>query len=274
MATVDTTTGTYLANLFSPQVIGDMIDVKLFNAIKLAPLARVYNNLQGRPGNVVTLPYYNSIGTATVVAEGADIPITQLVEQTKPVTIHKVGKGVQLTDEAVLSGYGDPIGEAVTQITMAIADAVDNELLAALAGNTVNVHAAATSGSVTADDIADALTKFGEDLDGPKVLLINPAGYAAFRKADDWLPASEIAAETLIRGTVGMIHGCQVVVTNRIAATAPYEIVKPGALAIYTKRDTLVETDRDIVNKSTVITADRHFATYLLDPSKAIKITY
>lgn len=274
MATVDTTYGTYLTNLFNPQVIGDMIDVKLFNAIKLAPLARVYNNLVGRPGNTVTLPYYTSIGTATVVAEGTDIPITKMVETTKTVTVIKVGKGVQITDEAVLSGYGDPIGEAISQIAMAIADQVDVKLLAALAGNVTNVFTSTSTTTISADDIADALTLFGEDIDGDKVLLCSAAAYANFRKADDWLPASEIAAETLIRGTVGMIHGCQVVVTNRIGAADPLEIVKPGALALYTKRDTLVETDRDIVNKSTVITADRHFAAYLLNPAKAIKVAY
>ena len=50
-------------------------------------------------------------------------------------------------------------------------------------------------------------------------------------------------------------------------------IVKPGALAIYMKRDTLLETDRDIINKSTVMTVDKHYVAYLYDASKAIKIT-
>jgi hypothetical protein len=39
------------------------------------------------------------------------------------------------------------------------------------------------------------------------------------------------------------------------------------------KRDTLLETDRDIINKSTVMTVDKHYVVYLYDASKAIKIT-
>ena len=70
MSAVSTTNGTYLANLFNPQVVGDRIEKKLFDYIRFAPLARVYNNLVGRPGSTVTLPYYNSIGAATAVCEG------------------------------------------------------------------------------------------------------------------------------------------------------------------------------------------------------------
>lgn len=272
MAQVDTSNGTYLTSLFNPQVVGDMLNVKLTDAIKLAPLATIYNNLEGRPGNKITLPYYSYIGNATEVAEGQDISISKLEEQTKEVTIKKFGKGVQITDEAVLSGYGDPIGQATTQMALAIASAIDNDLLAALDGNSV-VHS--ISAALTPDDIADALIKFGEDIDGDKVILVDPTAYATLRKTDAWIPNTEVGADMIIRGMVGMVHGCQVVVTNRIKASGQktnFHIVKPGALAIYTKRDVLVEVDRDIINKSTVMTADKHFATYLLDASKAVRI--
>lgn len=59
MATLDTSTGTYLSNLFNPQVVGDMLNVKLTDAIKLAPLAITDYTLQGRPGDTITLPYYS-----------------------------------------------------------------------------------------------------------------------------------------------------------------------------------------------------------------------
>lgn len=271
MPAVSTTNGTYLANLFNPQVVGDRINKKLFDYIRFAPLARVYNNLEGRPGSTVTLPYYNSIGAATLVGEGQDIPISQLTERTVSVTISKYAKGVQITDEAVLSAYGDPIGEAVDQIAQSIGQAYDNAMLAAM-GTSADANMTTAAAALTADGIASALTLFGEDIDGDKVILVSPAGYETIRKANGWIPGTEVAANLIIRGTVGMIHGCQVVVSNKlIAANASY-IVKPGALAIYNKRSILVETDRDIINKSTVITADRHAAVYVLDKSKLIKM--
>ena len=271
MSAVSTTNGTYLANLFNPQVVGDRIQKKLFDYVRFAPLARVYDNLEGRPGSTVTLPYYNSIGAATLVGEGQDIPISQLTESTVSVTISKYAKGVQITDEAVLSAYGDPIGEAVDQIAQSIAQAYDNAMLAAM-GTSASAGMTTAAAALTADGIASALTLFGEDIDGEKVILVNPAAYETIRKANGWIPGTEVAANMIIRGTVGMIHGCQVVVSNKLTTANCAYIVKPGALAIYNKRGILVETDRDIINKSTVITADRHAAVYVLDKTKLIKM--
>ena len=264
------TNATKLANLFNPQVVGDMIDKKLVDAIRFSPLATVDTTLVGRPGSKLTLPSYAYIGDASVVGEGEDIPVAQLTQSTAEVEIHKIGKGVQITDEAVLSGYGNPEEEAVSQILTALASQADKEMLAVLEGIGENMtHTGAAV--LSADNVADALVKFGEDIDGDKVLLCNAEDYNAIRKANDWVPASEIAANMVIRGSVGMVHGCQVVISNKLAGK-PAFIVKPGALRLILKRDTLVETDRDIVNKSTVITADKHSVAYLYDASKAIKI--
>lgn len=265
------TNATKLANLFNPQVVGDMIDKKLVDAIRFSPLATVDTTLVGRPGSKLTLPSYAYIGDASVVGEGEDIPVAQLTQSTAEVEIHKIGKGVQITDEAVLSGYGNPEEEAVAQILTALASQADKEMLAVLEGiGSEMTHTGATI--LSADNVADALVKFGEDIDGEKVLLCNAEDYNAIRKANDWVPASEIAANMVIRGSVGMVHGCQVVISNKLDGK-PAFIVKPGALRLILKRDTLVETDRDIVKKSTVITADKHAVAYLYDASKAIKIT-
>ena len=271
MSAVSTSYGTYLSNLFNPQVVGDRINKKLWDYVRFSPLARIDNTLEGRPGNTITLPYYNKSITAQVVNEGQDITLSQLTESTTTVTIKKIAAGCQITDEALLSAYGNPMDEAIDQIARAIADAVDNDMLAVMAAGADAAHTTAAA-ALTADGIASALTLFGEDIDGDKVILVSPAGYETIRKANGWIPGTEVAANLIIRGTVGMIHGCQVVVSNKlIAANASY-IVKPGALAIYNKRDILVETDRDIINKSTVITADRHAAVYVLDKSKLIKM--
>lgn len=275
MAQVDTTNGTYLSNLFRPQVVADLISTKLIDNIVFAPLARVDYTLQGRAGNTVTLPYYSYIGAASQVSEGYDIPIKQLTQNTTQVTIVKYGVAAQLTDEAVLSGYGDPVGEATTQITTSIADAVDNVLLAALAANSASAQNYKTSGStveLAPADIPLALAKFGEDNDGDKVLLVTPDFYAQLL-GENWIPASEIAANVKIRGTVGMAYGCQVMVSNRLKAGGSLYIVKPGALALFIKRDTMVEMDRDILNQSTVIAGSKLFAPYLLDPTKMIKLS-
>lgn len=264
--------GTYLEDLVNPQVMADMIDKKLVDAMRFAPLAVIDNTLVGKPGDTISLPSYSYIGDASTVAEGEDITISQLEADFVDATIHKIAKGVQITDEAVLSGFGDPVGEATDQIILSIASQNDNEMLGIL-GNIAGAMTYTCEDEVlSADDVNNALLKFGEDLDGEKVLLCSPADFAVLRKSSDWLPASEISAKIMVTGTLGEIYGCQVVVSNKLAVSGNLYIVKPGALRIFMKRDTLVETARDIVNKSTVITADKHEVCYLYDASKAIKM--
>ena len=279
MAQVNTSTGTYLSSLFNPQVVADLIDTKLTDNMVFAPLAMIDYTLQGRAGNTVTLPYYSYIGAASTVSEGYDIPISKLTQSTSSVTIVKYGKAVQITDEAVLSGYGDPLGEAAKQISLSLDDAMDNALLAALAANSASEQNYATSSSSVAlapEDIPLALAKFGEDNDGQKALLVTPDFYAKLvgqPASSNWIPASEIAANVKIRGAVGMAYGCQVVVTNRLVTSGNLYIVKPNTLAVFIKRGSMVETDRDILNQSTVLAGSILAAPYLLNPKGMIKLS-
>lgn len=275
MAQVNTTTGTYLSSLFNPQVVADLIDTKLTDNMVFAPLARIDYTLQGRAGNTVTLPYYSYIGMASQVSEGYDIGIRKLTQTTSSVTIVKYGVATQLTDEAVLSGYGDPIGEAATQIAVSLDDAIDNALLAALAANSASEQNYATSNSTTAlapADIPLALAKFGENIEGEKALIVTPDFYAKL-VGENWVPASEIAADIRIRGAVGMAYGCQVIISNRLTTAGNLYIVKPNALAVFIKRGTFLETDRDILNESTVVKGSILCAPYLLNPAGMIKLS-
>lgn len=318
-----TANATKLADLVNPQVVADYIDAKLINSIRFAPLAHIDNTLVGRPGDEVTLPQYTYVGAAQAVAEGTDIPIAKLSQSVRKVKISKVGRAIEFTDEALLSGYNNDIAtEAAKQVLVAINDKVETDLIAKMGTDATLTHTIA-SGTNASDGIADALTQFGEDLEGQKVLVIPPAFYAQLRKSNLWIPNTEVGANALIRGTIGMIHGCQVVTSNRLAGAVNatyaktsdqsvtsgktyyvpgvdnrwtvvenpvaadlgdyYEkttgtanlayIVKPDALAIFMKRDTLVEFDRDIISETNYIKASKLFAPYVYDQSKLIKVT-
>lgn len=264
---------TLLANLINPQVLSSMIEKKLVDNMRFSPLATIDSTLVGTPGSKVTLPQYAYIGDAATLAENTGLTPAQLTASSVDVPIHKIAQGVELTDEAILSGYGDPVGEATKQIILSMASEEDNEMLTTLS----NIGSAMThsTGATPKDtDIADALELFGEDIDGIKVVLVSPAVYTAMRKnTNQWVPASEIAANVAVKGVVGEYQGCQVMVSNKLKTSGDIYIVKPGALRIFMKKGVAVESDRDILKFTNVITASQHFATYLYDPSKAIKIT-
>lgn len=264
-------TMTKLTNMVDPEVMAQMISAELPNAIRFAPLARVDNTLVGRPGSTITVPKFKYIGDAEDVAEGTPIDLSLLETDVEDFTIKKAGKGVEITDEAALSGLGDPIGEGTKQLKMSIANKIDNDCLTALATTTLT-YSAGTAWDL--DTISNAMDVFGDEDTEPMVLIMNSKDASKLRKAvaGDWDRASDLGDNIIVNGTYGSVLGAQVVRSNKLAEGTAY-LVKAGALAIYMKRAVEVESDRDIINKTTVITADQHYGAHLYDESKAIKIT-
>lgn len=253
-----------LSNMINPEVLGAFLETKLVDAIKLSPLAVVGTELQGRAGNTLTLPTWQYIGDAADLAEGvADVPVS-LEAQSREITIKKASKAVEITDEALLSGYGNPADEIASQLLTSIASKVEADCFTALGTATLK-----QVGAVDADTVADALVKFGEDLDEEMFLFINPADYATIRKNANFSYVN--GQQMTIGGTVGFIFNCAVVVSNRVPAQSAL-IVKRGALGIELKRGVNVESDRDILRKTNVYSVDEHYVAYLRDASKVIKI--
>ena len=266
---------TKLANLVNPEVLAPIVTKKLVDNIRYAPLARIDTTLQGQPGDTITLPNFNYIGDAEVVAEGEDLPIRKLTSATAKVQIYKAGLAVEVTDESVLSGYGDPIGEAAKQIGVSIATKIDNDMITVLNGISIDMTKTIPE-TISSDGLADALTLFAEDLGSlPMVMPISPKQLAILRKSEGWLKATDIGAQIIMSGAVGALHGVQFVLSNKVVEAGgnfTNFIIQQGALALYMKRNVLLESDRDIIARSTVLAADQHYAPYLFDASKAIKV--
>ena len=252
---------TMLGNLIDPQVLANYIDVKMIDNIVFAPLAEVDATLQGAAGSVLYFPAYSYIGMASDLTEGSAISTVSLNASMVSVQIKEAGKGVEITDTAILSAYGNPVGEIGDQLVKAMADKVDVDFLTTMGGAaaTMTYSTSTSQAAITVQDISNSLELFGEDIDGRKSLLVSPKLYTAIRNTKDWAPASEFAAGALVRGAVGQIFGCDIIVSNRLRnANALKEvayIVKPGALRLVLKRNTLLETDRDILRRVNVFTA-------------------
>ena len=61
---------TVLNDLINPQVVADLVNEKLTDAIQVLPLCAVDRALEGRSGSKVLLPKYAYIGDAVDVSEG------------------------------------------------------------------------------------------------------------------------------------------------------------------------------------------------------------
>ena len=257
---------TKLGNLIDPQVLAEYLDVKMMDAIKFAPLCNVNRDLEGRPGSKLTLPKYGFIGEAKEYGEGVDIEMAELSATSVEKTVQKIAKGVQISDEAILSAYGNPVDEIAKQLLMAIAGKVDNDCVAEFRKATLEVEAAAFDKYV----ISDMIAEFGEDIEEEMVAMINPKHLAQLRRDPDFVQV--IAGQKIIDGEMGQLFGARIVVSNKVGENEAF-LVKAGAVEIIMKRNVAVEADRNIVNKTNIFTADEHYVVYLRDESKIVKAT-
>ncbi len=274
---------TKLANLVNPEVMASMISATLPKKIKFSPVAKIDTTLTARPGNTITVPKFAYIGDAEDVAEGVAMGTTVLTASTTTATVKKAGKAIELTDESVLSGYGDPVGEGTAQLSMAIASKVDADCLAALVAGTVTYT---DTGIISYDGIVKAADLFNEENDGAtKILFVSPKQITQIRLDADFKDINKYPLQTVMTGTIGEIGGCQVVPSRRIVKDASGNFVcplvmtgeskdDPAALTIYMKRAVTVETDRDILTKTSVVSADEHYTAVLSNDSKVVVATF
>lgn len=331
---------TKLTNLVNPQVMADMVSAKLPKKIKFTPIARIDTTLVGRPGNTITVPKYAYIGEAEDVAEGVAMGTTVLTASTTTATVKKAGKAVELTDESVLSGYGDPLGTTINQLAMSIADKIDNDSYDALTQASLVYDG--TSAEIGYNAIVDANALFEDESDNAlaKVMFIHPKQEAAIRKDSDFKSKDKYPLDVVMNGTIGAIAGAQIVKSKRVklvkyekdntngtitivadtetedstnkhlstimanaidfslvvgdkvkVVTYPYfanpivvvDVQDPNeasgadgvseeetAITIYMKRAVEIENDRDILAKTTVISADEHYTAVLSNDSKVV----
>jgi hypothetical protein len=246
---------TMKGNLINTQVFTDSINQNLGGSIKFYPLSYVQNFDNTQVGSIA-VPVYDWIGNAPIVAEGVAITPSLLTQSSADLPIVKVAKAVEITDEARASAYGNVMDEAQNQIVKSISAGIETQLVTALGTSTLTFTTPA--GGLTSGSILAGMNLFGEEQDDEMYLVVNPASLADVKTDNAFAD--------------GKLLGMNLVVSSRIPAGTCY-ILKQGALGLYLARSVSVEQDRDILVKSTVISASCMFASHLRDSSKSLMIT-
>ena len=273
---------TKIAQLVDPEVMAPMISAKLPKAIVATAFAKIDNTLVGRPGDTITVPKYIYIGDAEDLAEGVTAGTVQLTTSTAEYKVKKAVKQVQLTDEAILSGYGNPVGETNSQLAKAIASKVDQDVMDALQTASVKYTADAAN-AISYNGIVSAIDLFNEEQNMEKVMFINPHQVSELRKDANFISRDKYGNQVMVDGEIGIVGNARIVPSRRVVAkngvySCPIVQLKgepetgdeTSAVTIYMKRNVNVETDRDLTNYTTLIGADEHYIAALTDESKVV----
>lgn len=279
---------TKIENLIDAEVMADAISGKVDKAIRVTPFARIDTTLEGKnAGDTITVPRFAYIGDAEDVAEGVACGTVQLTADSTQATVKKAMKAVTLTDEAILSGFGDPVGETNTQLAKAIAAKVDADAMDAL--QTAQLTYDGSAAKISYSGVVDAIDKFEEEFNSSKVIFVHPLQVGALRKDVNFLAADKLAESLIVSGAIGKMANCEVVSSKRVPmneAGTGYvcPIVKLNendeteddtpALTIYRKRDVNVETERHSLTRTTDISVDEIYTAALSNASKVVLATF
>ena len=270
-------------NLIVPEVMADMITAKIPNMIVATPFAKIDNTLVGKPGDTVTIPQYKYIGDAEDVAEGVKAETVLLTADTTQVTVKKAMKAVELTDEAVESGYGNPVGEATTQLAKSIAAKIDNDVVSAITDEDqvqLKYHADAPIGYT---GITMAVDAFDEEFNSEKVIFIHPDQRTQLRLDPDFLSADKYDHKVIETGDIGIIANFFFFLSRKVQLkdcnylnpiiklnNEPETEDDAAAVTIYMKRDVNLETERDTLARKTILSVDEMYTAALSNTAKVV----
>lgn len=272
---------TKLAQMIDPEVMAPMISGKIAKKIVATPFAKIDNTLVGRPGSTITIPKYKYIGDAVDLAEGVNADKTKLETSHAEYKVKKASKQVELTDEAVLSGYGNPVGETNNQLAKSIASKIDNDVMDELKSAQVGFNAV---GNISYNNIVDAIDLFQEEENVPKVMFIHPSQVSTLRKDQNFIDNNKYNNNVIMKGEIGMIANTRIVPSKKAINDegtkflCPIVELKPedetgdetSAITIFMKRNVNVETQRELNNYTTLIGADEHYVAALTDETKVV----
>jgi len=281
---------TMMANLINPQVMGDMIEAKIEALLKITKYAKVDTTLQGTAGDTKTVPSWNYIGDAEDIAEGAEVDLTAMSAGTKTFTIKKAMKSVGITQEAVNSGLGNPIGQAEKQLAMSIAGKVDQDVFDAVMTSTI------TSGDGTEQiaykGIVEGVGKFNEEEMTEKVHFVAPEQVTTLRLDPNFISADKYNNNVVMTGEIGMIAGAHIVPSKKVkadesgifncpmikleaeSAETDFTEDELPAVTIFLKKDTQTDAEWKPRTQTHEITTAKYYGVALTNESKVVIVKY
>ena len=270
---------TKLTDLIDPEVMADMVDAKVEKGITVLPYATLDNTLVGRAGSTITIPRFVWDGEAEEVGEGEEIPIRKLGTESAEYKVKKIGIGADITDESILSGHGNPVGQATTSMAQSILAKLDEDAHVELL-KSKNIFNA--NDEVSYNHVVDAIGLFQAEGVIDMIMLVNPDIVTSLRKDSNFIDRTKYGNQVMMNGEIGMIGNARIVPSRRFAGVGgfhysaiiltndPMHNDDLAALTYVLKRNTNIEVDRQSRKRTTEITGDQMYVVALTNESKVV----
>lgn len=283
---------TLSTDLYRPEVWRDLAQTAFKGRaiVATSPAVVVDDSLVGEPGDTVNFPKWMNLSDMQDLAETDVLVPEKLRQSNSQATIKEAGKAAEWSDKAKLTGIGNIQDEAIRQFGVLAARKVDADLIAAatatIAGGITyadgtaavasNPLALTATGGLTWANIVKAGLLFGDEFDPADFagLYINSAASEQMLNDEKFIQAAQTSGgnSLIAGGLLGTKNGLRIFQTNRLAAGKAL-LLKNNSLGLMYKRRPVVEQDRDILARTTVVATTMHYAVKRLNDEGVVNIT-
>jgi len=295
----DTTTA---SDLIVPEVWGPVIRDRILGKAVLVPLVAIDTTLEGQPGNTINFPKFGYIGDADDLTEGVAMETRALSMTSSAAVIKETGVAIEITDKAILTAMGAPQDQAIEQVGLSASRKLDKDIRIAAEYTHTNggggdtepttaplVTTGTGAGVISWASIVAGIALLGDEWDPQDFagIVIHSKQHADLLLDPQFQSADKLGqtGTAIQRGQVGAIATVPVFVSDRATAVVDVDpdavgnqagykalLLKKGAITLAYKRRPIVEKDRDILKRTTVITTNVHYAVKRTDDRGVVVI--
>ncbi|MCC5421373.1 hypothetical protein [Clostridium perfringens] len=265
-----------MGSLIKPEIYAKIVEEKMKGKMILTNWADEVGVLTGSVGETVIFPKWNTIGKATELTKGKDIPLEELTqdESCKATIKQFCAPGVLIYDIDNLTALGDSIEEGARQQGVSLARKKDTALMEECLTSKLKVKTASKT-EITSEELNKGFQMFGDEQDVNDFhgILVNSLVASSFYKMPEFVKADYTYNGVNGNGVVhnnciGYFRGVGVYLSDfntMVDGECVTVIVKKHSLGKMPKRGVLCEAQRLAGKKATAVYSDEIYALKMIN---------
>lgn len=267
-------------NVIVPEVYAQLVREKIAGKAKVAQFAKVLGDLQGKPGETLTMPKWGYVGDAKDWAIDTPMESTQMTQTSTTATIKAIAApAVKIADYDNEVELGNAVNEAAGQQAVSIARKQDTDAITECLTSPLKKQLAAKN-KVTQEEMIEILGLYGDDRDSTDfdAIVIHSLFAPSFYTMDMFVSREKTMTTDgngiAVNGVIGYFLDIPVILSDRLYDTTNVEgfilVLKKGAIGLIPKEAPFAEAARDASLRQTTIYCSQFYAMALIDDEAVV----